>query len=162
MMPAVSLPLLLALQSADTLPPANPLPYADPDAVAVMAPVNALLAALERNDGAAVLAATLPEGTVTVARTAPDGTPQRRTQRWADFAATLRPDAARASERLGEPAIEVDGDVAMVWASYTVTVDGKPSHCGYNLFDLVRGPAGAGGWRILNVTYSHRTTGCPA
>lgn len=153
------LPLLLALQSADKLPPANPLPYADPDAAAVMAPVNALLAALERNDGAAVLAATLPEGAVTAARTATDGKPQRRTQRWAEYAAALKPDAARVSERLGEPAIEVDGDVAMVWSPYTVRVNGTPSHCGYNLFDLVRT---GGGWKILNVTYSHRTTGCPA
>lgn len=156
------LTLLLALQSADKLPPANPLPYADPDAAAVMAPVNALLGALERDDGAAVLAVTLPDGVVTAARTAPDGKPQRRTLTWAAFAAGLKPDGKRVVERLGEPAIEVDGNVAMVWAPYTVTVDGTLSHCGYDLFDLVRGAEGAGGWKILNVTYSHRTTGCPA
>ena len=153
------LALLLAVQTGDKLPPANPLPYTDPEAAAVMTPVNALLGALERDDGAAVLAATLPEGVVTATRTGPDGKAQRRTLGWAAFAAGLKSDGKRIVERLGDPAIEVDGDVAMVWAPYTVTVDGALSHCGYDLFDLVRSD---GRWKVLNVTYSHRTTGCPA
>ena len=153
------LALLLAAQAADKLPPANPLPYTDPDAAAVMTPVTTLLTALERSDGAAILAVTLPEGSVTAARTAPDGKPQRRTLRWSEFAAALKPEGGKVVERLGTPAIEVDGNVAMVWAPYTVTVAGKLSHCGYDLFDLVRVDAG---WRILNVTYSHRTDGCAA
>lgn len=57
--------LLLLAAAVDKLPPANPMPLADADEQSVMAPVTALLAALEKDDGAAVLAATLPEGAAT-------------------------------------------------------------------------------------------------
>ena len=61
-------------------------------------------------------------------------------------------------ERISDPAIEIDGDVAMVWAPFVVRVDGKVSNCGYDLFDLVRDN---GTWKIMNVTFSSRTD-CPA
>ena len=37
-----------------------------------------------------------------------------------------------------DPAIEIDGDVAMVWAPFVVRVGGKVSNCGIDHFDLVR------------------------
>ena len=153
------LALLLALQTTPVAPiqKGTALPPPGTEEGAVIAPITALLTALTNNDGAAVLAVTLPEGNITAARTAPDGTRQRKTQRWAEFAATLKPGGPRIEEPLGTPAVEIDGDVAMVWAPYTVLVDGKLSHCGYDHFDLVRTDAG---WKLLNVTYSHRTDGC--
>ena len=122
-----------------------------------MAPITTLLRGLEVSDPATILAATVPDGIITATRTAPDGTHQRKTMRWADFAAQFKPDGKRVVEALGTPAIEIDDDVAMVWAPYTVTIDGKLSHCGYDHFDLVRADAQ---WRVLNITYSARTTGC--
>ncbi|WP_156458002.1 hypothetical protein [Sphingomonas sp. Leaf412] len=156
------LPLLLALQTTPVAPivKGTALPPPGSTEAEVMAPVTRLLTALTTDDAAAVIAVTLPEGTITAVRTGPDGTAQRRTIRWADFAAGLKPDGTRVVETLGQPAIEIDGPVAMVWAPYTVTIDGKPSHCGYDLFDLVRDNGSGGGWKILNVTYSHRTDGC--
>lgn len=152
------LSLLLALAAqGDRLPPANPLPYADPEMAAVMTPITALLGALERSDGGAVLAVTLPEGAATVAQEEEGGVRRHRTIRWSEFAAGLKPERGRMVERLGEPAVEVDGDIAMVWAPYTARVDGKLSHCGYDHFDLIRV---AGTWKVLNVTWSQRTTGC--
>ena len=62
-------------------------------------------------------------------------------------------------ERISDPAIEIDGDVAMVWAPFVVRVGGKVSNCGYDHFDLVRDN---GAWKIMNLTFSSRTTGCPA
>ena len=64
-----------------------------------------------------------------------------------------------ADERITDPAVEVDGDVAMVWAPYTVTVNGTVDHCGYDHFDLVREQ---GQWKVLNVTWSASHTGCTA
>lgn len=135
------------------------LPPPGTDEGAIMQPINALLRALETDDPAAVLANTLPEGGITAAQVLPDGTRRHRTVRWADFAASLKPDGTRVVERLGQPAIEFDEDVAMVWAPYTVTINGKLSHCGYDHFDLLRVD---GRWKLLNVTYSHRTTSCEA
>lgn len=153
--------LLLAAQTTPVAPivKGTALPPPGTEEGDVIAPITALLRALERDDGAAVLAVTLPEGSITAAREAPDGKRQRRTVRWADFAASLKPDGTRIEERLGTPAIEIDGDVAMVWAPFTVLENGRAASCGYDHFDLVRTDAG---WRILNTTYSTRTTGCEA
>lgn len=146
--------------TSDRLPPANPVPYAEADdASAVLARVQAMLAALGASDpSAALLAQVRPEGGATVAGVAPDGSHHVRHWSWAEFAAQLHP-GDRADERISDPAVEVDGDVAMVWAPYTVMVNGAVDHCGYDHFDLVREN---GQWKVLNVTWSARHTGCTA
>ncbi|MFX8926085.1 hypothetical protein ABTN20_19705, partial [Acinetobacter baumannii] len=63
----------------------------------------------------------------------------------------------RYEERLSDPAIEIDGGIAMVWGRCTFLIDGKVHHCGYDHFDLVRD---GGTWAIQNLTWSSRTTGC--
>jgi hypothetical protein len=153
----IFIPLLLAVTPVQPIVKGTALPPPESTEGAVMAPITTLLDALTKDDGAAILAVTLPEGAITAARVGPDGTHQHRTLRWAEFAAQLKPDGSKIVESLGTPAIEIDEDVAMVWAPYTVTIDGKLSHCGYDHFDLVRT---GGQWKILNITYSHRTTGC--
>ena len=152
----LTLALAAALQT-DRLPPAVALPPPGTQEAAVMAPIDRLLRALERDDGAALLAEVVADGAITAVRTGPDGKPQRRTVRWAEFAAGLKADGTRIEERLGQPAIEIDDHAAMVWVPYTLLANGKLSHCGYDHFDLVREGAG---WKVLNITYSHRTTGC--
>ena len=81
-----------------------------------------------------------------------------RQMSWVEFAQRVKPDA-RFSETISNPAIEIDGDIAMVWAPFVVRVDGKVSNCGYDLFDLVREN---GVWKVMNLTFSSRTSGCPA
>lgn len=151
------LPALAQVTPTPRLPPANPLPYEDPDAAAVMAPVNAIFAALAAHDGQAVLAHVRPEGKVTVASERPDGTRAIRDLDWAGFAANLKPGPEKLEERMPNPAIEVDGDIAMVWGAFTFLIDGKVHHCGVNHFDLIREN---GQWKVLNITWSSRTTGC--
>ena len=154
------LALVLAAQStSDKLPPANPLPYTDADTANVLTPINALLAAVGARDGVAILAQVRPDGSATAAIERADGTRTIRRQGWAEFAAAVHPGPERYAERLFDPAVEVDGDVAMAWSPYVFTVDGRVDHCGADHFDLVRD---GGRWRILNVTWSQRTTGCDA
>ncbi|WHU04069.1 hypothetical protein [Sphingomonas sp. NIBR02145] len=144
---------------AAKLPPANPLPYEDAEAAAVLAPINAMFAGLAAHDGAAILAQTRPEGGATVAVEKPDGSRAIRHLSWADFAGGIKPGPEKLEERISTPAIEVDGDIAMVWAPYVFLIDGKAHHCGINHFDLLREN---GSWKVLNVTWSQRTTGCTA
>ena len=152
------IPLLaaLALQS-DRLPPANPLPPPGAEEAAVLAPINAMFAGLLARDPAAILAQVRPDGSATVAEEKPDGTRTVRRLGWQQFASGIKPGPERLEERIYSPAVEIDGDIAMVWARYDFRIDGKLSHCGYDHFDLVRE---GGRWRILNVTWSSRTTGC--
>ena len=76
---------------------------------------------------------------------------------WTQFAKRVTPEA-RFQERISEPAIEVEGDVAMVWAPFVVRINGKVSNCGVDHFDLVREN---GAWKVMNLTFSSRLTGCP-
>ncbi len=50
-----------------------------------------------------------------------------------------------------------DGPVAVVTANFEFLVDGNRSHCGVNIFTLMRIE---GEWKIATVTYSHITEGC--
>jgi len=156
---AFLLPGLLAAAQTDRLPPANPLPPPGADEANVLAPVNAMLAALSARDAAALLAQVHPEGAATVAEERADGTRSVRRMGWQQFAAGVKPGPERIEERIYAPAVEVDGDVGMVWARYDFLIDGRVHHCGYDLFDMVRD---GGRWRVLNVTWSSRTTGCTA
>ncbi len=154
----VAAPLSAQMPTSQKLPPANPIPFApDPAEAEVMKPVNALMAALEKNDPAAVLVASRPEGGLTVAFERSDGKRAVRHRTWPEFAAGLVPSHDHFEERLSTPAIEIDGDIALVWVSYTSLTNGKIDHCGVDHFDLVREN---GAWKILNVTWSQRATGC--
>jgi len=143
--------LLLAAQSGQ-LPPAKAVPLSGNTDAVIMAPITATLAAMRSGDGAALLANTYPGGGTT---SVVDGKATRTT--WADTAAGLKPGGAHFEVTTGDPAIDVDGDIAVVWARYTFRAEGKPPHCGVDHFDLVRDQ---GRWRILNLTFSGRATGC--
>ena len=154
----IELLLMLAAQtSAGKLPPAQALPPPAAEEQAVLAPIDALFAALEAGDSAAVLRVVYPDGRVTAVGTLRSGTGLRQ-ESWTQFAARLKPGEGF-SESIFDPAIEIDGDIAMVWAPFVVRVDGKVSNCGVDHFDLVRE---AGAWKVMNITFSSRTTGCPA
>jgi hypothetical protein len=160
----ILLPLLLLAsvvdqKSSDKLPPANPLPPPVSEEGQVMAPINALFDGLARRDSAIILAAMRPDATAIIAAEKPDGTRSVRRLTGAEFAAGVKPGPERFEERLSDPAIEIDGDIAMVWSPYTFLIDGKVHHCGVDHFDLVREN---GSWKVANVTWSSRTTGCTA
>jgi hypothetical protein len=146
-----------AQKASDKLPPANALPYADADSAAVLAPINALFTSFEAGDGAAVLRQVYPNGRVTAVGVLGEGPSRVRQGDWTGFAASLKPGQGF-QERISDPAIDVDGDIAMVWAPYVVRVGGKVQNCGIDHFDLIREN---GVWKVMNITFSSRTTGCP-
>ncbi len=151
----LSLLLALAAQGApNRLPPAQALPAPGAEEQLVLQPINELFAAMAAKDGVRILAQVRPDGRLTSAT----GT-ETKTSGWADFAAQFKPGEGPALEErlVGTPAIEIDGDIALVWSPYIFLIDGKLSHCGIDHFDLVRDQ---GRWKVLNITWSKRTTGC--
>jgi hypothetical protein len=149
--------IALAMQSAPgKLPPGNALPPQPAgQEQAVLASVQSLLAAFEAGDSAAVLRLVHPDGRVTATGERASGNGLRQMS-WTEFAQRVTPDA-RFSERISDPAVEIDGDIAMVWAPFVVRVNGKVSNCGFDHFDLVREN---GAWKVMNLTFSSRVTGC--
>ena len=137
---------------------AQEAPSAD-DRQAVLAVVDGLFAAMLARDGAAVTPLVEPQGTVTQVSLAPDGSQRITTTPWADFAAGLARAPAPIRERLFDPEVRIRGDIAMVWSRYDLSVGDTFSHCGTDLFDLIRRD---GRWRMLHVTYTRERTGCEA
>ena len=153
----LSLLLLLAAQSAPTkLPPGNALPPQPAgQEQAVLTTIHSLLASFEAGDSAAMLRLVYPDGRVTATGTRASGSGLRQ-QSWSQFAARITPQSSF-QETISDPAVEVDGDAAMVWAPFVVRVGGKVSNCGFDHFDLVREN---GVWKVMNLTFSSRVTGC--
>jgi hypothetical protein len=61
------------------------------------------------------------------------------------------------NERIFDPDVKIDGDVAQVWAYYTFHRNATFSHCGVDAFMLVKvGSA----WKITQLADSRRTQGC--
>lgn len=141
---------LLALSLQATTPSAA-------DKSAILAPVDAALAALETQDSAALLRHVYPDGRVTAVGTTASGSTGLRQSSWTEYAARMKPGNGF-RERITDPRIEIDGDIALVWAPFTIERVGKITACGYDHFDMVRQ---AGAWKIMNITFSSRTSGCP-
>ena len=107
--------------------------HADAQDSSVLAPIDALFQGMMDLNPAAIKAAALP-GTVLVLMR--DGKPKQMTIE--EFAEHLsKPSKTHIEERIHDPLVRVDHDLAMVWAPFEFLMDGTPDHCGTDLFNLV-------------------------
>ena len=136
----------------------NPRSADDADTKAILATIDALFAAFESGDAAAVLRHVYADGRVTASGRRGDGTTTLRPQSWTQFAERVTPQRAF-QERIANPMVHVDQDIALVWAPFVVRTGGKVSNCGIDHFDLVRDGVA---WKVMNLTFSSRSTGCSA
>lgn len=119
-----------------------------------MAPINGILEGLTQRDHAKVRDQLLPGGMATLIR---DGkTLQIHFDAFVERIPTTG--TVKLEERLYDPQIRIDDDIAVVWSPYTVFFDGKIDHCGTNIFSLIRRD---GRWLISNVADNSRRD-CPA
>ena len=124
---------------------------ATPDEQAVLAPIQAMFDGMAKRDAAAIKAPTLQGGVMVLMR---DGKPTQMT--FDDFATRVgKPGPKKIEERIHDPLIRIDNDLAVVWAPFDFLVDGKIDHCGTDLFNLVRKD---GTWLIANVADTDRNT----
>lgn len=65
--------------------------------------------------------------------------------------------AGRVKELTYDEHADVDGPLAMVWAPYTLYLDGELHHCGTNSFQLAEID---GQWKIVANTDTYRTGSC--
>jgi hypothetical protein len=122
---------------------------ATPDEQAVLVPINAMFDGMAQRDAAAIKAPTLPGGTMVLMR---DGKPAQMTfEAFADRVG--KPGKTQIEERIHDPLVRIDNDLAMVWAPFDFLVDGKVDHCGTDLFNLVRTD---GKWLIASVADTGR------
>jgi len=68
------------------------------------------------------------------------------------------PHAAVYDERIVFGVVKVDGSLASVWAPYKFYLGDKFSHCGVDVFELMKTPDG---WKIIYAVDTRRTGNCP-
>ena len=120
-----------------------------PSEQAVLAPVNALFDGMAKRDPAGMKEPLLPGGTMVLMR---DGKPV--TLSFEAFAENVgKPETTHIQERIHDPLVRIDHDLAVVWAPFEFLVDGKVDHCGTDLFSLVRKD---GKWLIASVADTGR------
>ena len=121
---------------------------------AVLAPIHAMFDGMSKRDAAAIKAPTLSGGTMVLMR---DGKPAQMT--FEAFAERVgKPGTTQIEERIHDPLVRIDNDLAVVWAPFDFLVDGKVDHCGTDLFNMVRVD---GKWMIASVADTGTKT-CPA
>jgi hypothetical protein len=119
------------------------------EAQAVMAPITAMFDAMAKRDAAAMKKPLLPGGGMVLMR---DGKPTQLTfDAFADLVG--KPGKVQIEERIHDPLVRIDNDLAVVWAPFEFLVDGKVDHCGTDLFNLVRAD---GKWLIASVADTGR------
>ncbi len=125
------------------------LQAATPEEQAVLAPVQAMFDGMAKRDAAAIKEPMLPGGTMVLMR---DGKPAQMTlEAFADRVG--RPGTTQIAERIHDPLVRIDNDLAMVWAPFEFLIDGKVDHCGTDLFNLVRKD---GKWLIASIADTGR------
>ena len=122
---------------------------ATPEEQAVLAPVSAMFDGMAKRDAAAIKEPLLAGGTMVLMR---DGKPTQMTfEAFADRVG--KPGTTQIEERIHDPLVRIDNDLAVVWAPFEFLVDGKVDHCGTDLFNLVRQD---GRWLIASVADTGR------
>jgi hypothetical protein len=140
--------LFLALITASGFLTAS-LHAATSEEQAVLAPVKAMFDGMAKRDAEAIKQPLLPGGTMVLMR---DGKPtQMRFEAFADRVG--RPGTTHIEERIHDPLVRIDHDLAMVWARFEFLVDGKVDHCGTDLLNLV---SQDGKWLIASVADTAR------
>jgi len=120
------------------------------DEKAVRASFETLLEGMAKRDRAKILERLLPGGLLTFMR---DGKPKQITfEAFADKLAAPAPE--KIEERIQDPLIRVDDDVAILWARFEFLIDGKVHHCGRDIATFARVE---GRWMITSIADNGRS-----
>ncbi len=136
-----------ASDSPVALVEAPPRGAVGPQADSVLAVVQMVFDGINAGDGTVIMAAFQAEGRVGAIRRVGALVSASTAQ---GMAASIQAAAAYV-ERMFDPVVEVSGSLATVWAPYDFYIDGEFTHCGVDLFQLVRGDAG---WKIRDLVYT--------
>jgi hypothetical protein len=118
--------------------------FAASEEAEVMQPIHRFFEAFAKRDKAGMLAEVAPGLEVTSER---DGELHRLgIEALADRIVAFQGGAI--AETVRDPIIHVDGALAVVWAPFTFSIDGKPDHCGIDLVTLYKLQ---GRWRIAGL-----------
>jgi hypothetical protein len=105
---------------------------ARPDEHAVFVPINLFFDGLDKRSASAIEASAIP-GAMFVSMQY--GTLEQNT--FEQIAKRVGAGTTHIDERIHDPLVRIDNDLAVVWAPFEFRIDGKLDHCGTDLFSLV-------------------------
>ena len=127
------------------------------DQKAVLATIEKLFTALKADDTAGMRAVMHPQGRIVQTGTR-DGAPFARVNALNDFLTSIGNAKGKGlEERIYNPEIRIDDNLAVAWVSYDFRVAGQISHCGVDAYHVVRTTEG---WRILEIVDTQRREAC--
>lgn len=134
-----------------------PAAHAQDEKAAVIATVQKLFDAMRTRDTA--LVGQVFDSTARLVGVSRRGTPAITLTTPGQFAAAIARGAAGDAwnERMYDPEVRIEGDLAQVWTYYTFHLGTKFSHCGYDAVMLRKvGTA----WKITQLADTQRKEGC--
>jgi hypothetical protein len=121
---------------------------------AILTLIDQFMHAVTTSDAAALAALRLDDSAMTTVASPAAGGGTRIARR-APSRDALPPGLR---ERYWDPTVLIRGSIAVVWAPYEFWRDGKTTHCGVDVFDLVKRE---GLWRIAHTMYTVEPDACP-
>ena len=129
---------------------------ADPERAAVIAAVQQFFDGMAANDPKLMGEVLMAEGMTASARPGPGGstgvkfTPQKQFLE--------RAGGDKYLEQMWDPVVTRRGSLAVLWAPYEFQLNGKTTHCGVDVFNLVKTD---GRWRIAGGSWTVEPDACP-
>jgi hypothetical protein len=124
---------------------------------AVKQTVNNMFTAMRKSDST-LLRSTFAKDIVFQGVSTKNGTSSLVTDNPNDFIKMVgTPHKGIYDERIVFQDIKIDGDLASVWAPYKFYLDDKFSHCGVDVFQLMKTTAG---WKIIYIVDIRRKDNC--
>lgn len=121
---------------------------------AILRATDAIFQAMQARDTAALR--TLMHPRAQIVSVASTGTAVRSADEWIRG---LSRSTDELIERMWDPEVRIDGDLATLWAPYDFHLGERFSHCGIDAFQFIRE---GGAWKMITVAFTRRTTGCEA
>jgi hypothetical protein len=129
------------------------------DSAAVIGVAQDLLRAISTRDTALARRLLLPGAQLASIADPASLTNAGRIQTDSQFVTMLGTTNQRFLERMWNPTVFLQGALAVVRAPYDFHVDGVFSHCGVDVFTLVRS---RGEWRVTHIVYTAQRQNCAA
>lgn len=126
--------------------------------VAIMEPINNLFDGMNKGDSALVHKAFRDDVVMVTIGEDKEGNPKLSKGDLNRFLVAMgTPRKEVYSEPIWDVKIDVDGNLAQVWAKYAFYVDKTFHHCGVDAFQLFKGQDG---WKIFQLTDTRQQEGC--
>lgn len=129
------------------------------DAASARATVDKLFTGMRTGDSTAVRSVFTKTAALTsISKNAADSVVTHKGSVDGFVKAVGTPHKEQWDERIYDVKVSVDGPMAVVWAPYKFYLGDKFSHCGVNVFNLIKTNTG---WKINDITDTRRKDACP-